>query len=408
MILGSALVIGGTIGMIGIVLSNTRKNANTKEENVIESEIRDFTGAYTTLFENLGVMDNSKGHWIQCYGIKEHDCYRLITFRLSDSLSCKDFSKIQDKIAEKLHVPDNNFFVYAEKGYMYFKLIRDVLPVVDYSTHRLKKHLLPIGYNLDNKLETITLTSDPNILVGGVPTSGKTTLLHVMIMHIIENNQGLLWLIDLKAGLEFGRYRGIKQVMAYAQDLEPSKAVVQSFTEEMERRFQVLEKANMQKYEDYIEKYSASSMPRGFLIIDEFTDLMQLVPKGKGKEHQYNIIDALVTLGRKCRCVGLHLILSSQGLNATSLDPNIKRVCSAVVGFRAVNSINSQVVIDEPGLEDLPNYQAMARKEGRKTHIRTMKIDKEYIENVISKNLAPKKIEPPQKIVKGEVFKQVI
>lgn len=361
------------------LLQDTLKLMRVKDQTKVN------LNEYEKLFSNMGIIDVAEGERIECVVREERPCYKLIKFKMSDNLSYLKFKKHIEYIREKIAAP--KLEIYTEDTLMCFRVFKAEFPIMYYKYHKIDRNRLPLGHNLDNELVTLNLCSDPNVLIGGVPTCGKTTLLHTMICHIIENNQGLLWLIDLKAGLEFGRYKGVKQLRGYSQDLEPSKAVVKSFVKEMERRFKLLEAAGVQKYEDYIKtKY----IPRAFLVIDEFTDLMQLLPKGKGKELQYNIIDDLITLGRKARCVGMHLILSSQGLNATSLDPNIKRVCSAVVGFRAVNSINSQVVIDEPGLEELPNFQAYVRKEGNKTLIRTMLIDVPYISSVIKNNIEVK------------------
>lgn len=338
------------------------------------------TNEYERLFYSMGVINTG---WVKLIAKEHKPCYKVVKFKLSDNLSYLNFKKYEEMIREKIAVP--KLEIYTEDTLMCFKIINEKFPVIDYRYNKGSKCLLPVGYNLDDQLEYINLCSDPNILIGGVPTCGKSTLLHEMICHIIENNQGILWLVDLKAGLEFGRYKQLKQLKGYAQDLEPSKGIVQSFYAEMERRFKILEKNNVQKYEDFIEKHP-HSMQRAFLIIDEFTDLMQLVPKGKGKEGMYNIISDLITIGRKARCVGMHLILSSQRLNADSIDSNLKNVCTARIGFRASSAINSEIVIGEKGCETLENYQAILCKSGKKIFVRTMNMDMQYLNQVIEQN----------------------
>src|SRR5699024_8945476 len=78
---------------------------------------------------------------------------------------------------------------------------------------------IPVGMTYDGPIyhdfDTI-----PHMIVAGSTTWGKTVFMRMMMTHLTENNpDGVeFYILDLKGGLAFHRYRNLKQVKAVAGD----------------------------------------------------------------------------------------------------------------------------------------------------------------------------------------------
>lgn len=350
---------------------------------------------YEILFQNMDIIELSKGHRIKHLKTITKSCYKDVVFKLSDNLSAHNFQEHKNHIQEKILV--NNLEILSEDGKMIFRIINEKLPTINYVPYKMSHDILPLGVDFENELINVKLPTDPNILIGGVPGCGKSTLLNTIICQIMFNNIGDLYLIDLKAGIEFGMYENCKQVKGYAEEVEDSYSVISAFKREMNRRLKILKEKGIKKYEEYIKEYPG--MKRYFLVIDEFTDLM---PTRKIKDGEYDVCRELTDLGRKARATGGHLILSTQRPNKDSLPPNLKAVCSCPVGFRTSNSVNSKIIIDEGGLEELENRKFVCICSGRKTQGRTMFLSDETLKEMVQKNTSVAKHEKIEHELKKE------
>lgn len=334
---------------------------------------------YEILFQNMGIIDLSKGHRIKKVAANNTACYVDMIFKLSDNLSSSDFKKELDHIKEKIMV--DNLDIFSDNGKMVFRVVKSDLPVIEYKPKKMPHDLLPYGINLDNKELSFKLSTDPNILIGGVPGCGKSTLLNTIICHILYNDLGDMYLIDLKAGIEFGMYENCRQVKSYSEDIDGSYVTIANFKREMKRRAALLKKEGVKKYEQYIKNHK--DLKRYFLIIDEFTDLM---PTKRLKDDDYDVCTEIVNIARKARATGGHIIIATQRPSRECLPAPLKAVCSGVIGFRCANVINSKIIIDEGGLEELENRQFISIAEGFKTMGRTLYLKDELLESIVNEN----------------------
>lgn len=355
-------------------LENTKMNSKN-----ISFNLNYKPNEYEILFQNMGIIEMSKGHRIKHIQTVDKSCYVDIVFKLSDNLSSEDFIKNIEHIREKIMV--DNLDIISENGKMIFRIVKEELPVIEYKPKKVPTNLLPYGVDLNNEVLQFNLSTDPNILIGGVPGCGKSTLLNTLICHIMYNNLGSLYLVDLKGGIEFGMYEECKCVKSYSESIDDSYSTIANFKREMERRVKILKKAGVKKYEEYVKTHK--DLKRYFLIIDEFTDLM---PTKKLKDGDYDVCTEIVNIGRKARATGGHVILATQRPSRECLPPTLKAVCSGIIGFRCANVANSKIIIDEPGLERLENRQFISICSGFKIMGRTMFLKDETLKNIISSN----------------------
>lgn len=391
MLLGYVMLATGLTGMtirdavIPIFKYVKSRKASVKTVNV--NPLEQLTTGYTALFENLGILDTSKGDWVQCSAFTRKKNYLLVKFKLSDTLSCEDFIKHKKKIEEKLLINydgesyKNKIFIYNDKGLMHFRILNEKIELVPYEFRKTPKHLIPLGTDLDDNVVYWDLKKDPHIKIIGCTGSGKSRQQNIIINHIYHNIPGApLWLMDFKEGIEFGAYEHTQNIASYADNLNDAPYVLQSIKEEYERRIKLIKESGQRCFDDYIAIKPNSKMKRGFLIIDEFADLMDLNDKKEG----YDAIKELIDLGRKLRAAGLHIVLGTQRPTADSIPSSMKNNITGTVGMKTENEFNSRLIIDDVGCELLEQSQAIGKLESKYTFFRSFYIPDSVMEDTVN------------------------
>lgn len=115
------------------------------------------------------------------------------------------------------------------------------------------------------------------------------------------------------------------------------------------------------------------------MIIDEFVDLMKL----SGGKNEYDAMEVLLNLSRKCRAVGMHIILAAQRATVDSLNPSVKANISCILGMKTVNEHNSRLIIDGAGLEVLKIGECIGVVASEKKFFKGFYIDDETIEATV-------------------------
>lgn len=235
----------------------------------------------------------------------------------------------------KLHIK-----VYAEK-------LKD-----DYSYSDFKPKgnwITPIGMTYDGPVyhdfDTI-----PHMIVAGSTTWGKTVFMRMMMTHLIENNPNGVefYILDLKGGLAFHRYRRLKQVKAVADDYKTSYQALSMVEKDIKRDMAYLKSVDA-------ENAKEGNIPtRKFIIIDEAGEL---VPNNQMSDEQKDYAKGcqriLSHIARVAGQVGYKMIFGTQYPTKEILDSQIKANAIARVSFRLTTSIQSGVALDGPGAETL-------------------------------------------------------
>jgi len=196
------------------------------------------------------------------------------------------------------------------KGTRYFDWYTMHLPT---RSHAVRKPIeVPFGVDEDDNIISCSFDNDNfGAYVMGAAGSGKSTLLHTIIAGLLMNyhpDELELWLLDFKM-MEFKRYAEntpphVKYIL-----LEKSEDLVFDIIDKL------LALMNQRKYElsdDLAKVPPEMYYPVIFLIIDEFSQMSQIIneTRGMGKENDYTIkLQNLLALGRS---YGLKFIFASQ------------------------------------------------------------------------------------------------
>lgn len=153
-------------------------------------------------------------------------------------------------------------------------------------------------------------------LVGGRPGSGKSVLLHAMILSLVQEygpDELELYLVDFKEGVEFKQYATHHlphaRVVAIESEREFGVSVLQSLAAEVVRRGQLFrdagsgEETNLEHY----RRRTGRPLPRVLLVADEFQVLFDRDDKLGAQAAE--LLERVLRTGR---AFGVHVVLASQ------------------------------------------------------------------------------------------------
>ena len=185
-----------------------------------------------------------------------------------------------------------------------------------------------------------------HIIVAGTTDFGKSNWVNSTINTLLTNKPDdvSFILIDLKGGLEFNRYRKLKQVKDYATNVDEAKTALQTAVDEMDRVTEYLLEKDFSNVKD------AGFKGRTFIVIDEAADMAD------NKECQ----ELLKDIARKGRAAGLRLIYTTQYPTTETVSSQVKRNCIGRLSFVLDTATASTVVLDQAGAEKLPAIQGRA------------------------------------------------
>ncbi|GHD06786.1 type VII secretion protein EccCa [Zhihengliuella salsuginis] len=202
----------------------------------------------------------------------------------------------------------------------------------------------------------------PHGLCVGATGSGKSELLRTLVLGLAVTHPPELLnmvLVDYKGGATFAPFAGMPHVAGIITNLSDEASLVDriyaSLEGEVLRRQQVLKDAgNIANITDYqlhrAERgHELPPLPHLFVVIDEFGELLAAQP---------DFIDLFMSIGRIGRSIGVHLLLSSQRIEAGKLR-GLETHLSYRLGLRTLSEGESRTVLETPDafhLPPLPGY----------------------------------------------------
>ncbi len=178
---------------------------------------------------------------------------------------------------------------------------------------------VPLGKSGATKRQHLELGhgTSQHVLVAGRTGSGKSTLMHALIVNIALNyspDEIDLYLIDFKKGVEFKVYATHElphaSVVAIESEREFGLSVLQRLDAELRLRADRFRDAGVQDIHGYRNAPGTPPLPRILLVVDEFQEFF--VEEDKLAQEAALWLDRLVRQGR---AFGVHVLLGSQSLS---------------------------------------------------------------------------------------------
>lgn len=206
---------------------------------------------------------------------------------------------------------------------------------------------LPLGWTPRGELIDVTLMYS-NLLVGGIPGSGKTSAALALALGVALDPSAQLWVYELKGSGDLGSVRPVCHRYVSGDDDEDVEATVRglrSAITEMKRRKTFVQGLPVEEVPEgrkvtrqLAAKYPGKNLDPVVLIVDEAQELFSHEDHGKEAEV---LCKKLI---KKARAYGIILILLTQDPDAASLPPTVSRnagtrLCLAVMDWRANNNV---------------------------------------------------------------------
>ena len=248
---------------------------------------------------------------------------------------------------------------------------------------------IPIGIHGANEVQYLTLGvgGSHHALIAGVAGSGKSSLLHTIILRALTQyspDELSIYLVDFKRGVEFKIYADFElpsfKVVAIESEREFGYNILLALEREQKIRADLFKKSHVDKIEEY--RALGKKMPRVLVIMDEFHELFSNANDEFAKKSA-TIMERIVRQGR---AFGVHLILASQsysnitGTDRAVFDQMAVRIvlkCSKADANLLLDNGSTeidQISIDDPGRAV---YNSEAGNKEYNSHFRVAYIEPE-------------------------------
>ncbi len=221
--------------------------------------------------------------------------------------------------------------------------------------------LLSFGLGLSASGEPVAadIAKMPHVLVAGATGSGKSVLIHSMVMSILfraRPDEVKFVMIDPKR-TELTFYEGIPhlfdpmvdpaRVSVITNPKDAAKAL-KALLSLMERRYERLQLHGVRNIEGFNAEADKKGLPREFyvvVVIDELADLMLIAGD--------IVEDAIQRLTQMARAVGIHMVLATQRPSVDVITGVIKANLPSRIALQVISKVDSKVILDTSGAESL-------------------------------------------------------
>lgn len=206
---------------------------------------------------------------------------------------------------------------------------------------------LPYGFDPRGNLVEITLMYS-NLLVGGIPGSGKTSCALAIVLGVALDPTAELWIYELKGSGDLDSVRPVCHRYVSGdedEDLEAALAGMRSGIAEYQRRAKFIKSLPASEVPEgrkvtraLAEKYPEQQLGPRVIVVDE---VQELFTHAEYKDEAAALATRLI---KKGRAYGIILILLTQNPDAPSLPTGVSssvgtRLCLAVMDWRANNNV---------------------------------------------------------------------
>ena len=211
-----------------------------------------------------------------------------------------------------------------------------------------------LGKTITGDPIVIDVAKMPHMIIAGTTGSGKSVCINSLVNTIIYQKSPKdvrLIMVDPKV-VELTVYDGIPHLLTpVITDAKRAIKALDWLVGEMERRYSMLARYGVRNIMGLNEKIESGEVkgvekvPYILLIMDEFADIIAVV----GKEMDI----AIGRIAAKARAAGIHMILATQRPSADVITGTLKSNLPGRIAFAVSSGINSRVILDEMGAENL-------------------------------------------------------
>lgn len=372
-----------TLDLLSVGKSKIAANDHTLKRNA--ELIRDKLSQFGI---DVVMQDVHVGPTVVQYTLKPHEGVKLskITGLKNDlalALAAKAIrieAPIPGKSLVGIEVPSET----RSTVYMRELLESDEYKIFDNNKSSDTKLRMCLGRDVSGKPMVANLGKMPHVLIAGATGAGKSVGMNSFLISLLYQNspkEMQCIMIDPKR-VELNSYNGIPHLLTpVITDPEKATVALRWAVAEMLRRYQLCADKRHRSIKDYnADNTIEDKMPTLVIVIDELADLMMT----SGKE----VEAAICRIAQMGRAVGLHLMVATQRPSVDVITGLIKANIPARIAFTVSSSIDSRVILDCLGAEDLLGQGDMLYLAGdmaKPVRIQGVYVSSEEIERVTNR-----------------------
>ncbi|MCK5426476.1 MAG: DNA translocase FtsK [Thermodesulfovibrionia bacterium] len=229
--------------------------------------------------------------------------------------------------------------------------LKDILSA-DVFRRSSSKLTMALGKDIFGAPIVADLSRMPHLLIAGATGSGKSIYLNTIVLSFLYRatpRQVKMIMIDPKM-LELPVYEEIPHLlMPIITSPKDASDALKKIVFEMERRYRLLAETGSRNIETYNKKIKSALeedlLPYLIIFIDELADLMLI--------SAHEVENSIARLAQMARAAGIHLILATQRPSVDVITGVIKANFSSRISFRVASKIDSRIILDTYGAEQL-------------------------------------------------------
>ena len=229
--------------------------------------------------------------------------------------------------------------------------MRDVIVSEEFDASKAKLKL-PLGKDVSGTPIITGLERMPHLLVAGSTGTGKSVAINCYVCALLMRytpDELKFIMVDPKM-VEMTIYNSIPHMLSpVVTELERVVPTLKWATREMERRYKIFAKHGFRNLDGYKaaarRRADLEPMPYIVIIIDELADLMMMAPD--------EVETLICRLAQMARATGIHLIIATQRPSVDVVTGLIKANFPSRITFAVTSQIDSRVILDMNGAEQL-------------------------------------------------------
>ncbi|MGL2423804.1 FtsK/SpoIIIE domain-containing protein [Helicobacter pylori] len=233
---------------------------------------------------------------------------------------------INDQGIKSQHMKDfaDKIKAYYEKKKVVKRELKDLQRDKEFWTKSSQYEVsVPVGWDINHKEVCFEIGNAQNhTLICGRSGSGKSNFLHVLIQNLAfyyDPDEVQLFLLDYKEGVEFNAYADPilehARLVSVASSVGFGMSFLSWLCKEIQKRADLFKQFKVKDLSDYRKH---EKMPRLIVVVDEFQVLFS------DKKRKVEVEWYLNVLLKKGRSYGVHLVLATQTMRGTDINPSFK------------------------------------------------------------------------------------
>lgn len=211
---------------------------------------------------------------------------------------------------------------------------------------------LALGEDVSGHPVSIDLALMPHLLIAGATGSGKSVCINSIICCLLCNNsldELRMLMVDPKM-VELVGYNDIPHLLApVVVDVEQVVSALAWVTRQMDQRYKAFHKRGVRNLEEYnrraVRRKDEDPLPTLVILIDELADMMMVSPD-EVERH-------ICRVAQMGRATGIHLVIATQRPSVDVVTGLIKANFPARISFAVTSQVDSRVILDQGGAENL-------------------------------------------------------